>query len=103
MSAAFHAVAEGGNGNLESAVRRTCRDYFHKSKLLGRIVSDIEQVFTVTIGEESESSLDSDLSLPGGIWDPEYGLVEGGINYSDLLEETIGSHTVGKSISEPSR
>ena len=103
MPAAFNAVAEGGNGNLESVVRRTCRDYFHKSKLLGRIVSDIEHVLTVTTGEESESPLDSDLSLPGGIWDPEYGLVEGGINYSNLSEEAIGSHTVGKSIPEPSR
>ena len=103
MPAAFHAVAECSDGNLESAVRRICRDYFHKSKLLGRIVSDIEHVLTVTTGEESESPLDSDLSLPGGVWDPEYGLVKGGINYSGLLEETIGSHTVGKSIPEPSR
>ena len=103
MPAAFHAVAEGDTDGLESTVRRTCRDYFHKSKLLARIVSDIEHVFTVETGEESESPLDSDLSLPGGIWDPEYGLVEGGVNYSDLLEETIGSHNVGKSVPEPSR
>ncbi len=103
MPAAFHAVAEGDTGDLESAVRRTCRDYFHKSKLLARVVSDIEHVLTVETGEESESPLDSDLSLPGGIWDPEHGLVEGGINYSDLLEETIGSHNAGKSVPEPSR
>ena len=103
MPAAFHAVAEGDTDGLESAVRRTCRDYFHKSKLLARIVSDIEHVLTVETGEESESPLDSDLSLPGGIWDPEHGLVEGGINYSDLLEETIGSHNVGESVPEPSR
>ena len=103
MPAAFHAVAEDDTSDLESTVRRTCRDYFHKSKLLARIVSDIEHVLTVETGEESESPLDSDLSLPGGIWDPEYGLVEGGINYSDLLEETIGSHNVGKSVPEPSR
>ncbi len=103
MPAAFHAVAEGDTVDLESAVRRTCRDYFHKSKLLARIVSDIEHVLTVETGDESESPLDSDLSLPGGIWDPEHGLVEGGINYSELLEETIGSNNVGKSVPEPSR
>ena len=103
MPAAFHAVAEGDTGDLEGAVRRTCRDYFHKSKLLARIVSDIEHVLTVETGDESESPLDSDFSLPGGIWDPEHGLVEGGINYSELLEETIGSNNVGKSVPEPSR
>ena len=103
MPAAFHAVAEGETDSLESTVRRTCRDYFHRRKLLARIVSDIEHLLTVENREESESPLDSDLSLPGGIWDPEYGLVEGGINYSELLEETIGSHNVGKSVPEPSR
>ena len=103
MPAAFRAVAEGDTDGLESVVRRTCRDYFHKSKLLARIVSDVEHVLTVETGEEFESPLDSDFSLPGGIWDPEHGLVEGGINYSDLLEETIGSHIVGESVPEPSR
>ena len=103
MSAAFHAVAEGDSGDLASAVRRICRDYFHKSRLLARIVSDIERVLSVPMGEETESRLDSDGSLPGGIWDPEDGLVEGGINYSDLLEETTGSHTVRKSFPKPSR
>ena len=90
MPAAFQAVAEHSTDDLESRVRRTCRDYFHKSKLLARIVSDVERVLTVSTEEESETPLDSDFALPGGIWDPEVGLVEGGLNYSELLEKTGG-------------
>ena len=82
MPAAFHAVAEG-SGDLEGTVRRTCRDYFHRTRLLARIVSDIEQVLAVSTGEEAEIALDSDQAMPGGIWDPEVGPVEGGLRYRD--------------------
>ena len=72
MPAAFQAVAEHSTDDLESMVRRTCRDYFHRSKLLARIVSDVERVLTVSTEEESETPLDSDFAarrhLGSGGW-----------------------------------
>jgi len=41
---AFKAAASGAT-NLETEVRKTCRDIFHKSRLLERILPDIEKIF----------------------------------------------------------
>ena len=83
IPAAFHAAAESDGNDIEGLVRRKCRDHFHKSNLLARIVPDIEKVIAAPVREEHESSLDSDLALPGDIWDPEAELVQGGINYAE--------------------
>ena len=102
IPAAFKAATEGSD-DLESTVRRTCRDYFHKSRLLDRIVSDIEQVLAVPVDNEAEDALDSDLGLPGGLWDPENRPVEGGVNYAESGEETIGGHAVRTGVAGPTR
>ena len=101
MPAAFHAVAEGNVENVESAVRRTCRDYFHQTRLLTRIVSDIGQVLTLSGQEDAENPLDSDAAMPGSIWDPKAGAVEGGVNHSESLEVSVGNHIVGTSFAQP--
>lgn len=41
---AFKAAAAGAK-SLETEVRKTCRDTFHKSRLLERIMTDIEKLF----------------------------------------------------------
>ena len=41
---AFQAAASGAK-NLESEVRKTCRDLFHRTRLLERILPDIEKLF----------------------------------------------------------
>jgi len=82
---AFHAAAEG-SVDLERRVRTLCRDYFHASRLLERIIPDIEHVLDVPIAvpeEAAEAAADDD--LPGGLWDPEAGIVGAGVNYGDHL------------------
>lgn len=84
---AFHTVAEGIQ-DLEGRVRRACRDVFHSARLLQRIVPDIEEALSAVPQSEEEDGLDfdSDEGLPGRLWDPEDGGVEGGINRSDDLD-----------------
>lgn len=101
MPAAFRTVAAGETGNIESAVRRTCRDYFRQTRLLSRIVSDIGQVLNVATDKETDNSLDTDAALPGGIWDLEEGFVQGGVNYSESVEVPIGDHITGTGFAEP--
>jgi CRISP-associated protein Cas1 len=80
---AFRAVTEG-DAKLESRVRRACRDQFHKSRLLHRIVPDLDLVLSVgTTGEEEpDTDFDSDEAAPGGLWDPELGEVAGGVDWT---------------------
>ena len=80
---AFAAVADAAEG-LEGRVRRACRDAFHTGRLLQRIVPDIEQALKAGM---SEDDFDRDSARPGGLWDPELGEVEGGINQARLEEE----------------
>lgn len=84
---AFRAVM-AEEGNLEGRVRRMCRDMFHEQRLLGRIVGDIEQALGVDeiAGAESGQGFDVDDALPGGLWDPQGGIVPGGVNMGNLLE-----------------
>lgn len=87
IPAAFAAVAEGGPG-LESRVRHNCRDVFHQQRLLARVVDDLERVLALK-GVEADGgdidmeAADEDEALPAGIWDPELGVVPGGVNYGD--------------------
>lgn len=102
IPAAFTAVAEGVS-DLETTVRHRCRDYFHRHKLMSRIVADIEQTLAVPVGEQPHRALDADLALPGGIWDPEAGAIEGGINYAELMEEIHGRDGAGTRAAKPAR
>ncbi len=88
---AFKVTAQGEN-DLEVRVRRECRDIFHSSRLLQRIVPDIDDALKVECNLDvfSDIDFDSDEALPGGIWDPEVGQVAGGINRG----ETGGLKTV---------
>ncbi|MDA1129535.1 MAG: type I-E CRISPR-associated endonuclease Cas1e [Chloroflexi bacterium] len=84
IPAAFLAVAESYQ-DLESRVRRNCRDAFVDRRLLQSIVSDLSLILSIQ-GEEqsqSDSDLDSDSALPGGLWDPKSGHVAGGVNRAD--------------------
>jgi CRISPR-associated protein Cas1 len=85
---AFRAAVEGKEG-LEGRVRRACRDEFHRQRLLQRIVPDIDRAL---IGDRGETEVetrnfDADEALPGGLWDPERGEVEGGVNLADVVAE----------------
>lgn len=80
LPAAFLEAAKGGP-NLESRVRRRCRDLFAQQDLLGRIVADLDTLF----GEPDEDTaelFDEDQAAPGFLWDPS-GNLTGGQNFSE--------------------
>lgn len=87
---AFRAVAEGEQ-QLESRVRHACRDAFRTSRLLQRIVPDIDRVLGLEPGGAGEhDDFDRDDALPGGLWDPEAGQISGGVNWADESDANGG-------------
>jgi len=85
-------IAAAGEQQVETRVRRACREAFHATRLLGRIAVDIERA----LGEEEPSEaaevtagVDEDGALPGGLWDPD-GTVAGGVSYSGEVEREGG-------------
>jgi CRISPR-associated protein Cas1 len=88
VPAAFAAVAMGGP-SLESRVRQRCRDLFQERQLLNRVVADLEDLLTVddSFAGGLTGDVDSDMALPGGLWDPNRGSVAGGVNFGDEEEE----------------
>lgn len=80
---AFNAVAMGDT-QLESRVRKACRDGFRTARLLQRLVPDIDRVLRGTqVGSDDSSEFDADDALPGGLWDPVTSDVAGGVNWAD--------------------
>jgi CRISP-associated protein Cas1 len=86
IPAAFRLAADG-NGAVESRMRHLLRDKFFESRLLERIVPDLAFLMSGAASpEEQEEDFDTDDALPSGLWDPETGIVAGGVNHSDLEE-----------------
>lgn len=86
IPAAFVATAESTE-KLESRVRAACREMFRERRLLKRIVEDIDRALGLGGGTEDEPGFDEDEALPGGLWDPEAGMVEGGTNWGEVEED----------------
>jgi CRISPR-associated protein Cas1 len=79
----FNLVAELGEGNIEREIRRRCRNIFREQRLLQRVVPDIDQLLDVIEpGDTSMPDFDGDEALPGGLWNPESGALEGGVNWA---------------------
>lgn len=76
---AFRAAAEEKNG-LERRVRVTCRDQFVATRILERIIPDVQTALMLQKrGVACDSvSFDQDAADPGSLWDPADGEVEGG-------------------------
>lgn len=84
---AFQSVAESTE-NLESRVRRKCRDTFFEKKILQRIVPDIEKALLMDTSLPTElKDFDTSDDPPADIWDLEKGSISGGTNWSDPPEE----------------
>jgi CRISPR-associated protein Cas1 len=91
---AFDIVKESSR-NISTRIRKACRNLFHQSRLLKRIVEDIKSI--LDIEEELDSSqkqllkianlesydYDTDYALPGFLWDPDDGFQDGGKNFSE--------------------
>jgi CRISP-associated protein Cas1 len=85
---AFKTTAESTE-QLETRTRHTCRDLFRETRLLERIVPDMHKVF-ITVAKaaaERTPDYDADEALPGPLWDPVAGVVEGGVNRAQAPEE----------------
>lgn len=78
---AFRLVAESPL-DVESRVRRACREAFKESRLLATIVPDIRRVLGLA-PEAAELLQQDDESLPLELWDDARGTASGGRNYGD--------------------
>jgi len=88
---AFDTAAEGKDG-LERRVRLACRDMFASSRLLARIIPDIQEVLAIPKPgpKAADEQFDTDSAAPGSLWDPEKGSVKGGHSYTlDSDEEAV--------------
>lgn len=87
VPAAFRATAEGIE-NLDRRVRLACRDEFHATSLMKRIVSDLHALFENPITDNPEADdFDADEAMPGGLWNPDNSTSPGGIAYGTEDEE----------------
>lgn len=87
IPSAFRCAA-AGESRLESRVRHTCRDLLREQRVLARIIDDLGRLFNVDDLDQREAELFNRYDArPGGLWDPEQGQVEGGVNYADEDEE----------------
>lgn len=76
--------AASGSDKLESRVRRACRDKFHEERMLQRIVPDIEKALSIDGKLPFEpGDFDTADNPPGGLWDPDQGEMQGGVNWAD--------------------
>lgn len=84
---AFQAAALG-EGMLERRVRLACRDKFVSTRLLERIIPDIQTALMLTPPETTTNGppFDDD-TAPGSLWDPEGKEVAGGRTYLPEIDE----------------
>lgn len=67
---AFRLAAESG-GNLESRVRHACRDAFRDTRLLDRILPDMDQMLGITEEDlATDQDVDQPAALPPSWWTP---------------------------------
>ena len=89
IPAAFSATAEWQGGNLDRLVRIACRDMFASSRIIVRIVADIQNILMMPrSGAGIEEAVDSIASIPGPLWDPVDGRVRGGLLYAQETNRT---------------
>jgi CRISPR-associated protein Cas1 len=69
---AFESTALGSDG-LEARVRQRMRQKFRETKLLQRILPDIDQLLAVDNVFNQPDVLDEDAALPTPLWDDEEG------------------------------
>lgn len=78
---AFRIVRDSED-DIERRVRHTLRDMFYESRLLSRIIPDIEHALDIRT-DDAEVEFDLDDFAVGGLWDGGDRSVPGGVNYAD--------------------
>ncbi|MCS6883969.1 MAG: type I-E CRISPR-associated endonuclease Cas1e [Acidobacteriota bacterium] len=84
---AFQTAAEGTQ-DVETRVRHACRDKFYQTKLLQRIIPDIEKALGLDTNPVTaqEAEFNQNPAAASNLWDPE-GEVKGGTNFAEDFEE----------------
>lgn len=84
---AFCAAAQEPEG-LERRIRLACRDKFVSTRLLERIIPDLQNILMIPkSGAAGEGDhFDQDAASPGGLWDPVETEVAGGLDHSQQAE-----------------
>ena len=88
---AFRIAAEGGV-HIERRTRMACRDQFRETRLLSRLIPDVQSLFGVkddpSFDLTAVNEADWDKALPGDLWGPEEegGADSGGVNHGDAPE-----------------
>lgn len=91
VPAAFRAVAES-KLEIERRVRLLCRDLFYETKLLVRIIPDIEHALFMDKRNKPAADADGPVVPPGELWDPE-GEISAGVNYSQEVNGDGGDRS----------
>jgi CRISPR-associated protein Cas1 len=84
---AFGSAASGPLQGMEGRVRRACRNEFRRSRLLERIVPDVQRA--LGLRPEAVRLIDATVETPegpAGLWDPN-GAIPGGRNYGEERED----------------
>ncbi|KKL45486.1 hypothetical protein LCGC14_2355220 [marine sediment metagenome] len=91
---AFDIVKEGDT-DISRRVRKECREIFRRKKFLKELVKDIKNVLDIkdylnpklksflNYNEVKDRDYDRDEGLPGFLWDPKEGNINGGQNFGD--------------------
>ncbi|WP_457557387.1 type I-E CRISPR-associated endonuclease Cas1e [Candidatus Harpocratesius sp.] len=90
----FQMVAENPL-NLEQRIRIACRDLFYQTHLIERILPDIDIILDITNNNKnnefsdipsllSDLKIDTGEAVAGDLWDPDEGLISGGVNYNQI-------------------
>lgn len=87
---AFATVSEGQH-DLERRVRLACRDKFVSSRLLEKIIPDIQSILMLRGDPEGNNSFDQDAASPSGLWDPTMADIAGGVDYSKETDSEVGT------------
>ena len=85
LPVAFKAAREGLNG-IEARVRTECRNGFRETRLLKRIIPDIQWALGMTAAGSAGERDYVDGAGPGDLWDIELAAVSGGVNYAGAID-----------------
>lgn len=66
---AFQTVAQGTE-KVEARVRQACREKFRETRLLERILPDIDRLLQISAEPAGQAPLDEDGALPTDLWGP---------------------------------
>jgi CRISP-associated protein Cas1 len=104
VPAAFRAAGEKGPGAIETRVRKTCRDLFHSTRLLERIVPDLQRVLgllpektRLVVHRGDDVEVEEGLGdAPGGLWNSDGTTAMGGHNFAPPTAPAPGGPSLAK-------